>query len=82
MACPSEHHGDVVLISGADHLVIAHRAAGLDDCRRARFDRDQQAVRKWEERIGGDHGAARQRLRQPGRLSGVLGLAGCDPGQS
>jgi len=25
-----EHHGDAVLVGGLDHLVVAHRSAGLD----------------------------------------------------
>jgi hypothetical protein len=30
MPCGSEHHGDAVIVGGLDHLVVAHRAAGLD----------------------------------------------------
>ena len=37
-----KHHGDVVLVGGLDHLVVAHRAAGLDHRGGAGFDRHQQ----------------------------------------
>ena len=59
-----EHHGDVVLVGGGDHLVVVHRAAGLDHRGGAGLDRDQQAVGEREERVGGDHRALGQRRRR------------------
>ena len=41
-----EHHGDAVLVGGRDHLVVAHRAAGLDHRGGAGFDRDQSPSAK------------------------------------
>ena len=41
MPRPGEHHRDVVLVGGLDHLVVAHRAAGLDHRGGAGFDRHQ-----------------------------------------
>jgi hypothetical protein len=52
-------------VGGGDHLVVAHRAARLDDRGRARIDRRLQAVGEREERVGGDHRALGQRLGEP-----------------
>ena len=49
-----EHHRDARLVGGGDHLVVAHRAAGLDDRGRAGLDRREQAVGEGEEGVGGD----------------------------
>jgi hypothetical protein len=46
-----EHHGNARVVGGLDHFVVAHRATGLDHRGGAGLDRDQQAVRKREERI-------------------------------
>jgi glutamate dehydrogenase len=40
MARAREDHGDAVVVGGLDHLVVAHRAAGLDHRGCARLDRD------------------------------------------
>src|SRR5436853_415778 len=58
-----EHHRDAVLIGGLDHLVVAHRAAGLDHRRGARLDGHKQPVGKREEGIGRDHRAFGQWCR-------------------
>src|SRR5690606_877433 len=42
MSRPGEHHGDAGVVGSLDHLVVAHRAAGLDHRGRARLDRDQE----------------------------------------
>jgi len=52
-----EHHGDAVLVGGLDHLVVAHRATGLDHRGGAGFDRDQQSIGKREEGVGRHHRA-------------------------
>ena len=39
-----EDHRQARLVGGGDHLLVADRAAGLDDRRRARLDRGEQAV--------------------------------------
>ena len=70
-----EHHGDAVLVGGGDHLVVAHRAARLDDRRRAGLDRRQQPVGEGEERVRRDHRAFGQRLGKSCRLGRVERLA-------
>jgi hypothetical protein len=45
MPRPGEHHRDAVIAGGLVHLVVAHRAAGLDDGGRARLDRDETCAR-------------------------------------
>jgi len=51
MPHPGEHHGDAVLVSGLDHLVVADRAARLDHGGGAGFDAGEHAVGEGEERI-------------------------------
>ena len=63
------------VVGGLDHLVVAHRAAGLDHRGGAGLDRDQQAVGEREERVGGDHRAFGERRGELQLLRGVLGLA-------
>ena len=75
-----EHHGDAVVVGGLDHLVVAHRAAGLDHGGGAGLDRDQKAVGKREEGVGGDDRAAGERCRQARRRGRILGLARGDAG--
>ncbi len=41
MPYAGEHHGDAVFVGRLDHLVVAHRAAGLDHRGGAGLDRDQ-----------------------------------------
>ena len=43
-----EHHGDAVFVGRLDDLVVAHRAARLDDRGRSGFDRHQQTIGKRE----------------------------------
>src|SRR5438067_1133365 len=43
---------------GVDHLVVALRAAGLDDRRHARVQRELRPVREREERVAREGGAA------------------------
>ena len=65
-----EHHGDAVRVGGGDHVVVAHRAARLDDRRGAGLDGRQQAVGEGEEGVGGDDralGQAARRGRRPRR---------------
>src|SRR5215475_14355921 len=73
-----EHHGDAVVVGGLDHLVVAHRAARLDHRGGAGLDSHQEAVREWEEGIGGDHRALGQWLGELRLARRVLGLAGRD----
>src|SRR5688572_3546151 len=63
MTDPGEDHRDTVFIGGGDHLVVAHRTAGLDDRLDARFGRGVDAVAEREEGIGSHH---RTRHHQPG----------------
>ena len=50
-----------------DHLGVAHRAAGLDDGRRARRRRLVDAVAEREERVGAEHRARERMPRAPPR---------------
>ena len=52
-----EHHGQVGAVGGLDHLLVAQRAAGLDDGAGAGFGGRQKTVGKGEEGIGSDHRA-------------------------
>src|SRR5690606_4359340 len=54
MAHAGEHHRDAALVGGGDDLVVAHRAARLDDGRRADVGDDVEAVAERKERVGGD----------------------------
>ena len=59
VAFAGEDHGDAVLVGGGDDLVVAHRAAGLDDCRdarrrpRRRGRRGTGRTRRWRTRRRG-----------------------------
>ena len=67
---PREHHGEPGLVGGADDLVVAHRAAGLDHRRRAGLGRRQEPVGEGEEGVGGDDralGEAFGEARRPSR---------------
>src|SRR5260221_12630930 len=44
-----EHHGDAVIVGGLDHLLVAHRTAGLDHGGRSPLDRVQKAAREAKE---------------------------------
>jgi hypothetical protein len=46
-----EHHGDVMIVGGLDHLVVAYRAAGLNDRGGAGFDSDQKSVGERKESV-------------------------------
>ena len=53
-----EHHRQAVLVGGRDHFGVAHRAARLDDGRRAGGGDRVEAVAKRKERVGrGDRAA-------------------------
>src|SRR6266481_3555756 len=49
-----EHHSDVVVVGGPDHVGVAHRAAGLDHGGGAGLDGDQKAVGEGKEGVGGN----------------------------
>ena len=53
MALIGEHHGKARRIGGGNHLIIAHRAAGLDDCGGPGLGGGQKAIGEGEERIRG-----------------------------
>ena len=53
MAKAGEHHGDIVLVGGSDHLLVTHRATGLDHCGGAGLSQHVQAVAEGEEGVGG-----------------------------
>ena len=55
MSDRGKHHGDVSLVGGRNNLIVAHGAAGLDDCGNSSRRRRIIAVAKWEEGIGGHH---------------------------
>ncbi len=67
-----------MVVGGLDHLVVAHRAAGLDHRGGAGFDRHQQAIGEGEEGVGSDHRAFGQRRRELHLLGRVFRLAGGD----
>ena len=75
VAGAGEDHGQAGRVGGRDDLVVAHRAAGLDDRGRPRLGRGQQAVGEREEGVGGDRRAPRQGFGQARRRGRVLGLA-------
>ena len=64
---PVKHHRDAALVGGGDHLVVAHRAAGLDHAGGAGVDHHVEAVAEREEGIARDRRAGE-------RQAGVLGL--------
>ena len=51
VAQAGEHHGEARRVGGGDHLVVAHRAAGLDDRRRARLRHHIEPVGEGKERV-------------------------------
>jgi hypothetical protein len=57
VAHPGEDHGKALFIRRRDHLVVADRAARLDDGGGARFGRRQQAIGEGEEGVGGNRAA-------------------------
>ena len=63
------------VVGGLDHLIVAHRAAGLDHRRGAGLDRHQQPIGEGEKGVGGDHRAFGQRRRELHFLRGILRLA-------
>ena len=46
-----EHHRQPVLVGGGDHIGVAHRSAGLNDCRRARCGHGVEPIPKWKKRV-------------------------------
>src|SRR5215211_8403475 len=57
VAAVREDHNCAGGTHGADHLVVAARAARLDDRRDAGVERELRAVREGEERVGREDGA-------------------------
>ena len=53
VAFAGEEHGDVELVAFIDRVLVADRAAGLDDCFDAVLSRQGDAVVKREEGVGG-----------------------------
>ena len=62
VAHAGEQHREAGLVGGGDHLVVADRAARLDDRGRAGFGRGEQAVGEREEGVRRDRRADRARL--------------------
>ena len=75
---PGEHHREARRIGGLDHLVVAHRAAGLDDGGGAGLGGGEETVGKREESVGRDHRILGERRRQTGGLGGFCRLPGGD----
>ena len=69
VAAVREDHRDAGGVGGLDDLVVALRAARLDDRRDARVDRELRAVGEREEGVGGQRGAEQRgaRARGPSR---------------
>ena len=61
---PREHHGDVVLVGGVDHFLIADGAAGLDHGGGACFDGLEKTIGEREEGVGGDGAALEVETRK------------------
>ncbi len=57
---PGENHRNSVLIGSRDRLVVAHRAAGLNDCRNPGFGCRIHRIAEREKRIRGQHRASRR----------------------
>ena len=68
VAAVGRDHRDARGIDGGDDVLVAHRAARLDDRRDARVDRELRAVGEGEEGVGGERRAGEQ-----------LGLGGAGP---
>ena len=51
MSMTAEHHGYAAFVSGSNHFVIAHAAAGLDHGDGAGVGDDIQAIAKWKKRV-------------------------------
>ena len=56
---PVKHHRRARGLDGGDHLVVALRAARLDERRHARVERELRAVGEREERVAREHRAGR-----------------------
>ena len=50
-----KHHRQAAFIGRGDHLLVAHRAAGLHDGGRAGISNHVEPVAKREERVGRGH---------------------------
>src|SRR6056297_1774369 len=62
MPHPGEHHGQPGVIRSLDHLVVTHRATGLNDTGGTRRRRFHQAIGKGEEGVGRHRAALGKRL--------------------
>ena len=58
-----EDHGRAGLLDRVDHVLVASRAARLDDRGGAGVERDARPVGEREERVGGERGARERRAR-------------------
>jgi hypothetical protein len=74
-------HGPPLHIGGGEHVLVAHRTAGLDHGRSAGFRRREQPVGKGEEGVGGDHAPLRRRLATARFARGIGSLGSGDPGR-
>src|SRR3990172_1265317 len=63
VADAGEHHREPELVGRADHLVVAHTPARLDDGFRARLRDHVDAVAERKERVGGDRRAGQRESR-------------------
>src|SRR5215213_7773456 len=55
VARPGEDHRHPGAIGGSDHLLVTHRASGLDSGGHSGRGRSFQTIGKWEEGIAGKH---------------------------
>mmetsp|Transcript_22535 Transcript_22535/g.36534 ORF Transcript_22535/g.36534 Transcript_22535/m.36534 type:complete len:972 (-) Transcript_22535:1500-4415(-) len=78
MTHAGKDHCQTGLVCGGNHLIIAHRTAGLDQGRRPGLGRCDQPVSKGEERIRRHDRPLGQRRGQAHHLSHILCLAGRD----
>src|SRR5512146_2067809 len=60
LALAGEDHRDARLIGRGDHLLIAHRPAGLHDRADARFHRLLHAIAEWEVGVRAEHRTGRR----------------------
>ena len=58
VAHPGKHHRHATLVGSSNHLIVAHRAARLDDAGGTGIDHHVQTIAKRKERIACDHGAS------------------------
>ena len=69
-----EHHREARGVGRRDHFVVAHRAAGLNDCGRARFSRRKQAVGERKVRVRRDDRTFREASGRPAAFAASAAL--------